>query len=185
MEASTSTPPRSKWSAPLSFSISFSVPTNHLHTNFTHPISIFLIVLQAFNVFDKNGDGDISSNELGSVLRSLGQKPTKKSVRLMIKKVDADGSGTIDFDEFLTLMGAKMKRQDLGGEMLKSFKLFDKDGSGKISADELESVLKSFGQSLTPEEIEETLREADKDKDGVGLSERKLCLQLVVAVAQD
>eukprot|EP00173_Palmaria_palmata_P002152 Plantae.Rhodophyta-Palmaria_palmata.ctg23364.p1 GENE.Plantae.Rhodophyta-Palmaria_palmata.ctg23364~~Plantae.Rhodophyta-Palmaria_palmata.ctg23364.p1 ORF type:complete len:154 (-),score=39.04 Plantae.Rhodophyta-Palmaria_palmata.ctg23364:154-615(-) len=121
---------------------------------------------QAFNVFDKNGDGDISLNELGSVLRSLGQKPTKKSVRLMIKKVDADGSGTIDFDEFLTLMAAKLKHQDLRSEMLKSFKLFDKDGSGKISANELEAVLRGFGQSLTPEEIEDTLREADKNNDG-------------------
>lgn len=124
-------------------------------------------MLQAFNVFDKNGDGDISLNELGSVLRSLGQKPTKKSVRLMIKKVDADGSGTIDFDEFLTLMAAKLKHQDLRSEMLKSFKLFDKDGSGKISANELEAVLRGFGQSLTPEEIEDTLREADKNSDGV------------------
>lgn len=52
--------------------------------------------------------GVISSNELGSVMKSLGQNPTEAEVQVMIKEVDADHSGTINFTEFLNLMAKKM-----------------------------------------------------------------------------
>lgn len=42
-------------------------------------------------MIDKNGDGTITSNELGEVMRSLGQKPTAADLKRMIDKVDADG----------------------------------------------------------------------------------------------
>lgn len=52
---------------------------------------------QAFALFDKDGDGSITVDELGVVMRSLGQSPTESSLKQMIMEVDADGSGTIDF----------------------------------------------------------------------------------------
>jgi len=61
----------------------------------------------AFSAFDKDGGGDISTDELGAVLRSLGQSPTDEELRDMIQEVDADGSGTIDFPEFCSLMQAQ------------------------------------------------------------------------------
>lgn len=47
--------------------------------------------------------------ELATVIYSLNGNPTKEEVRDMINEVDADGSGTIDFDEFLSIMARKMK----------------------------------------------------------------------------
>ena len=46
---------------------------------------------EAFSLFDKNGDGFISSKELGIVMRSLGQNPTEAELQDMINEVDFDG----------------------------------------------------------------------------------------------
>jgi calmodulin len=53
--------------------------------------------------------GTITTKELGTVMRSLGQNPTEADLQDMINEVDADGNGTIDFPEFLNLMARKMK----------------------------------------------------------------------------
>ena len=64
---------------------------------------------EAFSLFDKDGDGTITTKELGTVMRSLGQNPTEAELQDMINEVDADGNGTIDFLEFLSLMARKMR----------------------------------------------------------------------------
>jgi len=46
---------------------------------------------EAFGLFDKNGDGTISSTELGTIMRSLGQNPTESELQDMINEVDVDG----------------------------------------------------------------------------------------------
>merc|ERR1712032_730783 len=67
---------------------------------------------EAFSLFDKDGDGTITTKELGTVMRSLGQNPPEAELQDMINEVDADGNGTIDFPEFLTMMARKMKDTD-------------------------------------------------------------------------
>ncbi|GLJ54714.1 hypothetical protein SUGI_1175330 [Cryptomeria japonica] len=121
---------------------------------------------EAFGLFDKDGDGSITTNELGTVMRSLGQNPTEAELRDMISEVDADGNGTIDFPEFLNLMARKMKDTDSEEELKEAFKVFDKDQNGFISAAELGHVMANLGEKLTPQEIEEMIKEADTDGDG-------------------
>merc|ERR1712198_726802 len=103
---------------------------------------------------------------MGTVMRSLGQNPTEAELQDMINEVDADGNGTIDFPEFLTMMARKMKDTDSEEEIREAFRVFDKDGNGFISAAELRHVMTTLGEKLTDEEVDEMIREADIDGDG-------------------
>jgi len=121
---------------------------------------------EAFSLFDKDNDGTVTTHELGTVMRSLGQNPTEAELKDMINEVDADGNGTIDFPEFLTMMARKMRATDSEEEIKEAFKVFDKDGNGYISAAELRQVMTSLGEKLTEKEVDEMIREADIDGDG-------------------
>ncbi|GFP96520.1 calmodulin [Phtheirospermum japonicum] len=122
---------------------------------------------EAFSLFDKDGDGCITSKELGTVMRSLGQNPTEAELIDMIDEVDADRNGSIDFPEFLSLMARKMKDSDSEEELKEAFEVFDKDKDGFISAAELRHVMTNLGEKMTDEDVNDMIREADLDGDGV------------------
>ncbi|KAG6762090.1 hypothetical protein POTOM_032575 [Populus tomentosa] len=125
-----------------------------------------LFVNEGKNKFGWNHVGCITTKELGTVMRSLGQNPTEAELQDMINEVDADGNGTIDFPEFLNLMARKMKDTDSEEELKEAFRVFDKDQNGFISAAELRHVMTNLGEKLTDEEVDEMIREADVDGDG-------------------
>ena len=54
-------------------------------------LPLFVEFKEAFSLFDKDGDGTITTKELGTVMRSLGQNPTEAELQDMINEVDADG----------------------------------------------------------------------------------------------
>jgi calmodulin len=116
---------------------------------------------EAFELFDKDGDGFIQTKQLGTVMRSLGQNPTEAELIDMINEVDADGKGIIDFPEFLSLMSCKMHDVDVEEELIECFKVFDRDNNGFISAAELRHVMCGLGEKITDEEIDEMVHEAD------------------------
>ena len=72
----------------------------------------------------------------------------------MIADIDKDGSGTIDFDDFLAMMTTKMGERDSKEEILKAFKLFDDDETGKISFKNLKRVAKELGENMSDEELQ-------------------------------
>merc|ERR1712137_1333950 len=84
----------------------------------------------------------------------------------MISTGDADGSGTIDFAQFKTLMGSKKKDEDSEDEIVSAFKSLDHDNSGFVGAAELRLVLTSTGEKLTAEEVSEMIKEADPNNTG-------------------
>ena len=96
---------------------------------------------EAFGMFDKNGDGTITINELGTVMKSLGTNPTNAELQDIINEVDADGNGKLEFDEFCNLMARQMKDANQEEELKERFKLFDRDGNGVIDRDELRTVM--------------------------------------------
>ncbi|CAL0308068.1 unnamed protein product [Lupinus luteus] len=58
----------------------------------------------AFTVFDMDGNGTITADELNNVMRSLGEECSHAECRRMIAGVDSNGDGMIDFEEFRVMM---------------------------------------------------------------------------------
>ncbi|PSR86744.1 Calmodulin like [Actinidia chinensis var. chinensis] len=121
---------------------------------------------EAFILFDVDCIGCITTKGLRKVMRSLGQNPTEAELQDMINEVDADGNGTIDFLEFLNLMARKMKDTDSEEELKETFRVFDKDQDGFISAADLSHVMTNLGENLTDEDIDSIICAADVDGDG-------------------
>uniref|UniRef100_A0A674A741 Troponin C, slow skeletal and cardiac muscles n=1 Tax=Salmo trutta TaxID=8032 RepID=A0A674A741_SALTR len=124
----------------------------------------------AFDIFVQDAeDGCISTKELGKVMRMLGQNPTPEELQEMIDEVDEDGSGTVDFDEFLVMMVRCMKDDSKGKteeELADLFRMFDKNADGYIDLEELKVMLEATGEAITEDDIEELMKDGDKNNDG-------------------
>ncbi|ELV13540.1 Calmodulin [Tupaia chinensis] len=116
---------------------------------------------EAFSLFDKDGDGTITTKELGTIMRSLGQNPTEAELQDMTNEVDADGNGTIDFPEFLTMMARKMK--DTGKKKLETHSvcLIRMAMAILVQQNFARHVMTNLGEKLT--DVDEMIREADID----------------------
>ncbi|KAK3578254.1 hypothetical protein CHS0354_011576 [Potamilus streckersoni] len=122
---------------------------------------------KTFDMFDKDQNGKISGSELSQAFRLQGQYLSDKEISQIIREVDKDGNGQIDFEEFVSLMTCKCREiSKEEAEMREAFKVFDRNGDGKISCKELRSVLQSIGETMTEAEFRDLMREADLDGDG-------------------
>lgn len=126
----------------------------------------YLELKEAFNVFDKDNDGFITVKELGTVMRSLGYNPSAEELHDLIKVYDKDDSGTIDLSEFMELMNNKMREQAEEKELIETFEVFDRNGDGLLSKEELKYVMESIGEHVSDEILDEFIRQADIDEDG-------------------
>lgn len=110
--------------------------------------------------------GTIDAKELKVAMRALGFDATKEEIRKLISQIDTDKSGTVNFSEFLTMMTTKMGERDSREEIIKAFRLFDDDETGKISFRNLKRVAMELGETISDEELQEMIDEADRDGDG-------------------
>ncbi|KAJ4843726.1 hypothetical protein Tsubulata_012878 [Turnera subulata] len=122
---------------------------------------------QVFNKFDVNGDGKISSAELGSIMASLGHNATDEELKKMITEFDADGDGFIDFDEFVALNTQGVDTDEVMSNLRDAFSVYDMDGNGSISAEELHKVLASIGEPSSLAECRNMISAVDSDGDGM------------------
>ena len=124
--------------------------------------------MEAFDIFDKNGDGKITPAELEDVIKSLGMNPIDAflQAKWMIKEVDQNGDGTVDFADFCSMMERKNKKADPKIEIRNAFHVFDKDGNNFISPDELRNAMATLKIVLTDVEFNALIKAADTDGDG-------------------
>ncbi|CAF0764636.1 unnamed protein product [Rotaria sordida] len=120
----------------------------------------------AFDLFDRDKSGTISLSELEQVLIALNFKPTDSLVRKVMKEMDIDGNGSVEFDEFVKVMKNVYERKFTDDEMRRVFKCFDIDGSGYVTADELHEILKRLNRDISKNQIREVINEVDMDHDG-------------------
>jgi centrin-1 len=112
------------------------------------------------------GLGYIDSKELKVAMRALGFEPKKEEVKKMISEVDREGKGVIEFADFMELMTGKISERDPREEILKAFRLFDDDSTGKVSLKNLKRVARELGETMNDDELQEMIDEADRDGDG-------------------
>ncbi|TYJ43150.1 hypothetical protein E1A91_A03G134400v1 [Gossypium mustelinum] len=120
-----------------------------------------------FKRFDINGDGKISSSELGSVLGSLGLQPSEDELLKIIKEIDTDGDGFIDFKEFVELNTKGVDSNKVLENLKDAFLVYDIDGNGFITAEELHQVFKSLGDECLIMECRKMISGVDKDGNGM------------------
>ncbi|KAF5826736.1 calmodulin [Dunaliella salina] len=121
---------------------------------------------EAFDIFDKNGDGKIDAKELGFVIRTIGQNATETELGVMIKEVDADGDNEINMSECLMIMARYIKERNVEEELRQAFKVFDHTQNNYIPVEEFRRMMTNMGEKLSDQEVEEMLRDAPVDKDG-------------------
>jgi len=125
----------------------------------------------AFKLLDKDGDGTLSLVELQEVFTNLNFKFTENELKKMVATIDKNKDGQIDLDEFMIMMRRKVSNSSskyslsYEDELKEAFDVFDKDGNGKITAQELADTMKALGENLTPEDIEFMMSEVDQDND--------------------
>ncbi|KAL7606272.1 calcium-binding protein CML24 [Lactuca sativa] len=126
-------------------------------------------VEKIFKKFDVNGDGKISSSELGSILSALGTVAPEEEIKVVMKEIDKDGDGFIDLNEFIEFQrggSGVVDREAADKELREAFDLYDQNKNGKISANELHSVLKSLGEKCSLKDCRKMIASVDVDGDG-------------------
>ncbi|XP_065044946.1 calcium-dependent protein kinase 2-like isoform X1 [Musa acuminata AAA Group] len=119
---------------------------------------------QMFTNMDTDKSGTITYDELKTGLARLGSKLSEAEIKQLMDAADVDGNGSIDYIEFIT---ATMHRHKLEREehLYRAFQYFDKDRSGFITREELESAMKQHGVG-DADTIKEIISEVDADHDG-------------------
>mmetsp|Transcript_19442 Transcript_19442/g.47683 ORF Transcript_19442/g.47683 Transcript_19442/m.47683 type:complete len:231 (+) Transcript_19442:102-794(+) len=118
----------------------------------------------AFGMFDPDGSGTVDIRELKIAVRALGFEVTKGEVRELVLSLGKGDLGAVDYDAFVQVMSVKMATRDSRYEIEKVFNLFDIDGTGAISIQNLRSVMAQVGdERMSDEELREMIDEADRD----------------------
>ena len=121
---------------------------------------------EAFQIFDKHSEGYISSKELGTIMSSLGFNISDEDLKEIINLYDnEENNNMIDFISFLEIISKKKENIYKEEELIDSFRIFDREGNGKISSKELRYVIMSSGEDFNENYIKELIDESSIDHD--------------------
>ncbi|WIA08867.1 hypothetical protein OEZ85_008288 [Tetradesmus obliquus] len=121
---------------------------------------------EMFHSMDKDASGTITVDEMRDGLRAKGSKIPESELQRIMENADVNGDGKVDYEEFLaaTMHLGKLEREE---NLYRAFQFFDKDGSGYITIDELQTALKEHGDAAAvAAHIKDILADVDKDNDG-------------------
>ncbi|OWR44239.1 troponin C type IIIa protein [Danaus plexippus plexippus] len=127
------------------------------------------ILKKAFEAFDHEKKGCIGTVMVGTILTMLGHQITDDYLQEIIKEVDVDGSGELEFEEFVTLASRFMVEEDaeaMQQELKEAFRLYDKEGNGYITTQVLREILRELDDKISAEELDMMIEEIDSDGSG-------------------
>jgi len=121
---------------------------------------------EAFQIFDKHSEGYISTKELGTIFNSLGINISEEDLIEIITIYDNDQNNSmIDFIAFLDIIAKKKDDIYKEEDLINAFRIFDKEGNGKISIKELRYVMMSSGVDFNESYIKDIINESNVDND--------------------
>ncbi|XP_023016536.1 troponin C at 41C [Leptinotarsa decemlineata] len=127
------------------------------------------LLKNAFDTFDVEKKGSIGTVMIGTILSMLGIQTTDSMLKEIIDEVDEDGSGELEFEEFITLASRFMVEEDaeaMQQELKEAFRLYDKEGNGYITTSTLKEILKELDDKITSDELDMMIAEIDADGSG-------------------
>ncbi|KAK9498090.1 hypothetical protein O3M35_003972 [Rhynocoris fuscipes] len=128
------------------------------------------LLKRAFDAFAQ-GKGFIEANMVGTILQMLGHEVSDAKLKEIIEEVDADGSGQLEFEEFVSLAAGFLSEDEMDAEAMQqelreAFRLYDKEGNGYITTAVLREILKELDDKLTAQELDMMIQEIDTDGSG-------------------
>jgi len=126
---------------------------------------------KSFDLFDTDKDGRITSSELLSAFKLWGKDVTVDEVQSIIRQVDTDKNGTVEFEEFVKLMEDYeehyLRHTDEDVQLFEAFKMFDHNGDNVIDAQEIKLTMQFLGEDISDRDVAAMIKEADMDNDGM------------------
>ncbi|XP_071521730.1 troponin C-like [Panulirus ornatus] len=124
---------------------------------------------KAFDSFDTDNKGYITPETVGVILRMMGVKVSEKHLQEIIAETDEDGSGELEFEEFVQLSAKFLIEEDeeaLKTELKEAFRIYDRGGNGYITIETLKDILRELDSRLTEDDLDAIIEEVDEDASG-------------------
>lgn len=126
----------------------------------------------AFELLDRNQDGQVTPGEFKIMLNNLGIDIKYEKAEEIIRIASHSGSNLIDQNDFLSFVKHIQQAcpgdgdEDLVSDLKAAFQVFDLDGDGYITKEELKTAMEMIGEAVTDNQLDYVIRLADTDKDG-------------------
>ncbi|CEO97542.1 EF-hand domain-containing protein [Plasmodiophora brassicae] len=137
---------------------------------------------QIFSLVDVDNGGSISQGELEKLLTTLGMRVTSDELDMMIREIDENSDGEIQFEEFVAVMSRKVNCQQKPDDVRRAFKVFQEGNEdGYVRVDTIEAALASYGNEVcTPEKAHQLVQRMREEADSRGLFNYNAFVKMVL-----
>jgi len=124
---------------------------------------------RTFDQFDSDKSGAISVGTVNTILKMMGMHVSSAALEEIIEEIDEDGSGELEFAEFIQLAAKFLIEEDeeeMKWELREAFRLYDKQGNGYITTGTLKEILREIDSTLNEYNLDQIVDEVDEDGSG-------------------
>ena len=125
-----------------------------------------LEIQEAFELYDTESLGTVDVNQLKFAIKAVGFDTQNENIKRIIQEIEKNSSEYLKYDDFVELLTQKGVEKEPMFNLKRAFHQLCEPGHDKITVNSLKNIIKELGESITDEEINEMIEEADKDNDG-------------------